>query len=108
MINTARRIEVDNELTGFGFTAAAIHVVDVIPAIRMEAILKKRQAEQELNLLLRHALFQLPHHFRGYKIALIDIRTVGVQERRRPFGCAVPCPRNRLASAESQAGCCQH
>ena len=80
----------------------------VIPAIRMEAILKKRQAEQELNLLLRHALFQLPHHFRGYKIALIDIRTVGVQERRRPFGCAVPCPRNRLASAESQAGCCQH
>ena len=108
MINAARCIEVDNELTGFGFTAAAVHVVDVIPAIRMESILKKRQTEQELNLLLRHALFQLTHHFRGYKIALIDIRTVRVQERRRPFGCAVPCPRNRLASAESQAGCCQH
>ena len=29
-------------------------------------------------------------------------------DSKRPIIIAVPCPRNRLASAESQAGCCQH
>ena len=75
---------------------AAAQVVDIVPAALVELILHQRNAEQELHLCVRHALFELKRHFTRDQIALVDIGTVRFQEVRHEVSRAFPGTRYRV------------
>jgi len=56
--------------------AILAHLVEIVPAVGVEAINQQRRAHDKAHLRLGHAGTQLQHHLGGDNIALLDIHLV--------------------------------
>src|SRR5512147_427357 len=65
-------------------TAARVQVIDVVDPVLVKFARQQRRPEHEADLVTRHAYPQLIHHLLRDDVALVDIRPVRAQERRRP------------------------
>lgn len=105
-------VEVDGEAAKLLFPVAAAQIVDVVPLITVELVADERNAEKELHLGGGHALFELIDHFAGDEIALVNVRTIGLQEVGNVVGGIFPGVRHartprEICGQEKQGGGCE-
>lgn len=104
VFDAAVLVEEDRELSELTFAVAAKKEVDVVPAAGVELILDERHPEQELDLRVGHALFELQRHFARHQVALVDIGAIRLQEVGHVVVCVFPNVGDGVAAAQSRCG----
>lgn len=104
VFDAAVLVEENGELSELTVAVAAKEEVDIVPAAGMELIFDERHAEQELNLRVGHAFFELQSHFARHQVALMDIGAIGLQEIGHVVVRVFPNVGDGVAAGQSRCG----